>query len=305
MAGHLRPRVLVFGGCNLDVIARADRPLRSGVSNPGMVYIGAGGAARNVAVNLARLRIPTALISAVGRDPAGDYLLAETERAGVDVRWVVRTAERSNYYVAVAAVGADVQAISDMAAAEALTPAHVALAAETIPRTELVVIDANMRARTLGAAVEAAGSTPLCLLPTSPAKAPRLAPFLERAALIVASAAELETLTGVVLSSADEALSVAGDLRTRTGADVLVSMGPLGIGIATAELTDWLPSLRVAVVDATGAGDAVAAAAVYARLQGLGPADSLQLARAAGAMTVTTPGATHPALTIDALRAYV
>jgi pseudouridine kinase len=298
-----RPDVIIFGGCNLDVIARADRPLRPGVSNPGTVYVGAGGAGRNVAVNLVRLGVQTALVSAVGRDAAGDYLVAETARAGVDVSWIARSMDRSNYYVAVAA-GADVRAISDMAAADALTVDHLAAAADAVAHAEMAVIDANLAPRTIRAAVDAAGATPICLLPTSPAKAPRLSAVLDQASLIVASAAELEVLSGLVLSSAADALGAAIELRARTGADVVVSMGPAGIGLAAVDAA-WLESLPVAVVDVTGAGDAVAAAAVFARLRGFPPTELLRLARAAGAMTVTIPGATHPSLSVEALRAYV
>lgn len=300
-----RPDVIIFGGCNLDVIARADRPLRPGVSNPGTVYVGAGGAGRNVAVNLVRLGVQTALVSAVGRDAAGDYLVAETARAGVGVSWIARTMDRdrSNYYVAVAA-GADVRAISDMAAADALSPDHLAAAADAVAHAEMAVIDANLAPRTIRAAVDAAGATPICLLPTSPAKAPRLSAVLDQASLIVASAAELEVLSGLVLSSSADALGAAIELRARTGADVVVSMGPAGVGLAAADAA-WLESLPVAVVDVTGAGDAVAAAAVFARLRGFPPTELLRLARAAGAMTVTIPGATHPSLSVEALRAYV
>jgi pseudouridine kinase len=301
---HERRSVIVFGGCNLDVIARPAGRLQPGVSNPGAVSVGAGGAGRNVAANLARLGVATELLSGVGRDAAGDYLIEETAGTGVGVGGMLRAADRSNYYVAIARAGPELLAVSDMAAAEALTPAHVRGAAEAARRADMVVIDANLHERTIAAAVETAGPTPICLLPTSPAKAARVSAVLDRAALIAVGAAELEVLAGRPIASAEEALEAADVLRRRTGADVLVAMGALGIGIAADE-THWLDALPVAVVDPTGAGDAAAAGAVFARISGLSTRESLALARAAGTMTVTIQGATHPALSLDALQAYV
>ncbi|MGH2349627.1 MAG: PfkB family carbohydrate kinase [bacterium] len=298
-----RPTVVVFGGCNLDVIARSNRFLRPGVSNPGAVSVTAGGAGRNVAANLARLGVTTDLISGVGADPAGDYLIAETARAGVRVAGIARTADRSNYYVAIAGVGPDVLAVSDMAATEALTPAQVHEAAGLTRHARMVVIDANLDERSIAAAIDAAGSTAICLLPTSPAKAGRVAGVLNRAVLIAAGLAELEVLAGRPITSAGEAQDAAEALRRRTGADVLVSMGTSGIGIAADE-THWLDALPVAVVDPTGAGDAAAATAIFGRISGLSTRELLALARAAGTMTVTVRGATHPGLTLEALRAY-
>ncbi len=297
------PTVVVFGGANLDVIARPNGPFQPGVSNPGTVYVGAGGAGRNVAADLARLGATTTLVAAIGEDAAGDWLLAETARAGVDLARIVRVAARSNVYVALAGIHPDVLALSDMAAAEALSPSDVASAAESTARADMVVADANLHPRTLAAVIAAAASTPLCLLPTSPAKAARMAEFLHHASLIVASAAELEVLGARPIASARDALDAARSVRDRTGATVVVSMGARGIGLA-GEDTLWLDALPVAVVDATGAGDAVAAAAVFGTVTGLTARDVAYLARAAGSMTLTMQGATHPELSLAALRTY-
>ncbi len=55
-----------------------------------MLYSRFGGVARNVAMNLARLGMRAALLTAVGRDEPGAALVTECERAGVDCRLVQR-----------------------------------------------------------------------------------------------------------------------------------------------------------------------------------------------------------------------
>ncbi|MCS7236464.1 MAG: hypothetical protein RMM30_10890 [Armatimonadota bacterium] len=67
------PRMLVAGGANLDGVASANR-LRPGESSPGVVRLGVGGAARNVAENLARpaaVRLGGRAAVRVGGSPYG------------------------------------------------------------------------------------------------------------------------------------------------------------------------------------------------------------------------------------------
>lgn len=64
-------------GCALDEVERFERA--------------AGGAPANVAAAVARLGGRSALISQVGEDAFGTFLVRSLEREGVDVRWVLRT----------------------------------------------------------------------------------------------------------------------------------------------------------------------------------------------------------------------
>ena len=84
------PAAIVIGGANVDNKSQTlARPV-SGTSNPGRSRSSLGGVGRNVAENLARLGVSTALITAIGEDANGDRLLHDTEAAGVDLRHSVR-----------------------------------------------------------------------------------------------------------------------------------------------------------------------------------------------------------------------
>jgi sugar/nucleoside kinase (ribokinase family) len=71
--------------------------------------------------------------------------------------------------------------------------------------------------------------------------------------------------------------------------------------MVTGEETAHAPSAGVAVVDPTGAGDAVAAVVVHAHLSGLSAEETVRLAAAAAAVVVQAPEAT-PAALADVLR---
>ena len=89
--------VVVVGGANVDIKARSTAALVGGTSNPGTVVRMPGGVGRNVAENLARLGSRVALVSTVGSDPDGDWLLEETAAAGVDVSSVLRGGRTGRY----------------------------------------------------------------------------------------------------------------------------------------------------------------------------------------------------------------
>jgi pseudouridine kinase len=294
--------VVVIGGCNADVVASAD-PLPAGVSTPGRVRVGPGGAARNVAENLLRLGVPTRLVAGVGSDPLSDQVVAATARSGVDVSGVVPTDVRPNAYVAVVSGGRVLYAVSQMTASEALGPEHVRAHAAAVRASRCIVADANLAPATLEAAVSLPRRGALCLLAVSPAKAGRLAAHLSRADLLVCSAREAAVLGGQVVSTVEQARQAASVLRAQGPSVVVVTLADAGL-VWAGQAVHHAPAPPVTVVDPSGAGDAVAAVVVYAALAGIPEQEAAALAAAAGAMTVTVEGSTHPQLSLAALRAY-
>lgn len=91
MSARRRGHVVVFGEVLVDLFAReAGIPLADADVLVPMV----GGAPANVAVQLARLGVPVRFVSAVGNDPFGERVLRELAAEGVDVRAVIRRADR-------------------------------------------------------------------------------------------------------------------------------------------------------------------------------------------------------------------
>ena len=81
-------RFVVIGGANVDIMGIADQALRSQDSNPGTIRTTLGGVGRNIAENLARLDEAVSLVSVVGDDSFGRWILKQGRECGVDMRWV-------------------------------------------------------------------------------------------------------------------------------------------------------------------------------------------------------------------------
>ncbi len=294
----MQPSVLVVGAANLDVVADTDRP-QPGQSVPGRVRFGPGGAARNVAENLARLGAQTTLLCAAGMDPLSELLVRSTEQAGVRVQ-VRREAGRPDLYVALTSGGERLWAVSDLSRCEALRPEDVQTVARECGPADAVVADSNLMEDALAAAAGTAPRT--CLLAVSPTKAPRLRPHLKGAWLLVCSAAEAEVLTGLPVDGPARALEAAQRVVRAGCGTVVVTLGPRGL-VWAGEETLCAPAPSVRAVDSTGAGDAVAACAVYGLLLGTPPGELARMCVWAGALTVGVEGSTCPDLSWEVLRA--
>jgi pseudouridine kinase len=279
-------RVVVVGGMNVDVKARSAATVVPGTSNPGSVVRSAGGVGRNVAENLARLGTPTALVSAVGADADGTWLVAATQAAGVDVSAVARTAVGTGTYAAVLdADGELVVAVSAMAAADALGAEH--LPAEVVARAELLVLDGNLPTATVAAALAlaAAHGVRVVVEPVSVPKAARLAPLLDhRVFAVTPNRAELAAL-GSTAALHDAGVEV---VWVRDGADGSEVSGPDGVTRLAAPPAD--------VVDVTGAGDAMLAAFCHRLLLDGDLAAAAADGHRAAALTVASPHTVLPDL---------
>jgi pseudouridine kinase len=318
-----RPPVVVVGGANLDIKARSAAAAIPHTSNPGHTSTTPGGVARNIAENLARLGTPTQLIAALGRDPHGERLLADTREAGVLLDHVHRSAHPTGSYTAVLdADGELVLAVADMSATDSLRPEHLQAARELITHAALLIVDGNLPAAVTGHLLDLARTAGIRVIldPVSVPKAARLLPLLgpERPIFaITPNRDELYALTGVDTREADtgphDALSLAAAVLHERGVQhVWIRLGAGGSLLSTrgadsgrAQSLRALPAEPAEVQDVTGAGDAMLAAFAHALLAGHGPATAARYGHAAAALTLESAHTVRPDLTARLLESAV
>lgn len=280
--------MVVVGGANVDVIARPDVRAEAATSNPGRVSVTAGGVGRNIAEVLARLGTPTCLVSAVGGDHHGDLVVEVSTEAGIDLTHVRQVDGATGAYVALLdASGELVGGIADMSDTD-LAPDDVD--ADLLRSADLVVLDGNLSAETLAAALDAAGTVPVAFDPVSVPKAARLREVLAGRRLFLVSA-------GV------EELAALGPV---TADLVWERRGPAGSTLTGPEGAADLPALFVdTVVDVTGAGDAMLGAFLHAWLGGATGAEAAAYGHAAAALTVASAHTVRPDLTDELVRSLL
>lgn len=315
-----RPPVVVVGGANMDIKARSTEPAIARTSNPGHTSTTPGGVGRNVAENLARLGTSVHLIAALGRDPHGERLLADTRDAGVLLDHVHRSEHPTGSYTAVLdADGELILAVADMTATDGLRPEHLQSARELITHAALLILDGNLPAPTTAHLLDLARAADVRVIidPVSVPKATRLLPLLtaERPIFAVTpNRDELTALTGCAASTDDDLRAAVAVLHERGVQHVWVRLGAQGSllstragdrgeqgGGATDARQHMIAASVTEIVDVTGAGDAMLAAFAHALVGGHTPDQAARYGHAAAALTLASAHTVRPDLTAHLL----
>ncbi len=298
--------VVVIGACGVDVIAAPQQLPSLGERLPAKMRLAFGGVGHNVAANLALLGQPVRLISAVGRDPWGEALLAHLQNLGVDTQGVLRTASPTGAYVGVLhPQGGLAYSLYTTGTLQALTSTHLHQHEALFRDAAAVFVDANLPPRTLRTAFALARRhrLPVAADPTAPPLAPRLRPYLSRLAMITPNHREAAALLDQPLPQDDLALILrAARSLVAQGVDLaVITLAEFGLCYATSEASGHIPALKTPVLDPTGAGDALSATLLYALLHEIPVDDAMRLGISAASLTLASPGTVAEDLSLEKL----
>ncbi len=299
--------VLVIGSAGTDIVGRPLAELSLGSSAPGLLRASPGGVARNVAENLARLGMDVTLLTAIGSDPEGHRLRTQTAEAGVTVDFVLTSPDYPTgcYLAVLDGKGGLHLALDDMRIIAALTPDHIRQHRPLFQRASALFVDANLAPKALAAAISLARAegVPVAADPTSVNLAPRLLPHIDDLWLLCCNEAEAEALcdqppprTGV-----ERAIDCARQLVSMGVRIAIVAMAEFGVGYATASESGHVPAVYTEILDPTGAGDALTAAALFGLLNDIPIGESVRLGVSAAALTLRTRGTVVPDLSLELL----
>ena len=279
--------VYVVGSVNLDLVVRT-----ATLPGPGETVTGGtferhgGGKSANQAVAAARQGATVRMVGAVGSDDLGDEAVADLAGEGVDVSAVARVSAPTGVaLIAVDEAGENQIAVASGANNE-LTPEAVEGALAGAEPGGVVLIGLEVPDAPVLAAARAARAADLhVVLNPAPARA---------------LPAELLALGPVLTPNEPEATALSGEadpeaaaraLTARTGAPVVVTIGPEGALLADGDALERIPAPKVEAVDTTGAGDAFNGARAAALAGGAELAEAVRTAISAAADSVTRPGA--------------
>lgn len=292
-----------------------------------------GGSPANIAIGAARLGARAALVSGVGEDHIGTYVLANLRREGVDTSFV-RTVPGAHTGLAVVGIEppdrfpltlyradaadlrlttADVDALP-LHDTRALLLSGAALAAGTCAH-------ATLHASQRGAAADTTVVVDLDLRPTlwrdSGAYGPAMRALLPHVDVVVGTEEEVHAalcpgsaaLDGSRLSDGDRA-QVGGLLddahAAHPGLTSVLKRGEAGVTIREDDAPPVdVPPHRVEVVNTVGAGDAFAAGLLYGHLQGWPWPRAAAFGNACGAIEVTRQGCSRALPTLDEVTQFL
>lgn len=285
--------VVVVGGANYDYLVRGSHLPGPGDTVQGETFQEApGGKGANQAVAAARLGARVAFVARIGTDPHGDQIMERLAAEGVNTTRVIHDSDAPTgvALVQVSEQG-EKQILVAPGANRRLNMADIERAAPALETTHILLTQLEISLESVKAAVRLGwgSQAQIVLDPAPPLDLPD--EFLRMVDVVKPNAGEAESLTGVKVQDRNSARKAAQQLLERGVKVVAIQAGDEGDLLVWPEREQWLPRLLVESVDATGAGDAFAAALAVALAEGRPLAEAGLFANAAAALTTTKLGA--------------
>ncbi len=285
--------IVVIGSANMDMIAKVQHLPKPGETVGNAVFSQAfGGKGANQAVAAQRAGGQVSLITCLGEDMFGQRMLQALGAEGINTDHIFtrREAATGTALILVDEQGENCIAVAP-GANHTLTPALIDESRFLIAGAELILLQMEIPLETVVYVLELAGSLGKKVL-LNPAPASLLEDrHLKRLFMLVMNESETEILTGMPVSTQDEA-AAATEILLKKGVEVaVVTLGAKGLFYATKQEKKWIDAYRVAAVDTTAAGDVFCGALAAALFRNLKLREAMKLASAAAAISVTRMGA--------------
>jgi len=264
--------VACIGGIVVDRKARVIEPLHPGTSNPVTVSSCPGGVVCNIARNLVKLGGKAAIFSSVGQDGAGNQILQNLASPNLDLSHVTRSPNRPTAsYTAVLDEKAQLFiGLADMAIFEELDSAWADGIASVIAQSKFWILDTNLPAATIERLLRANKNDATVFVdPLSVAKSVRVGSILDEIDVLFPNTKEAAVLSGRAVTTRDDIIEAASEIRRRGVGTVIMTLGEDGIYIDDGNPGRFIPAIPSRKVsDVTGAGDALVAGYAYAMIDG-------------------------------------
>jgi len=299
-------RFAVVGACNFDIYATSDQTLIEADSNPGRVYTTPGGVGRNIAENLARLNVKTAMLTALGKDTFADAILKNANEVGLDLSQALRLPYGStSVYVCLNKPDGDIAlAVSDMESSQLISPAYLEAHAALLTTSDLVVADANLSQDALCHLWRHYRSK-LCVDCVSTPKSTKIAAITDGLYCLKANRSEAGALTGVAVKTTEDARRAAEILHRQGVQFVIITLGEDGAMLSDGQTAPHMPLMPGETLNTSGCGDAFFAGALYALSFREPTANVLRSGLAMARICASSNAAVSPAVSPELLKEII
>ena len=317
-------KVLVIGGANIDIKGKPFKKLKNATSNPGKMSKALGGVGRNIAHNLALLKMPVVFLSVVGDDECGRQILRETGGAGVDMRNVkISSRNPTGIYIAILnEMGEMMAAVSDMKICEEINIRYLKSKLDVIKKSQMIVIETNLPEESIKYVSKICAEEEIKLIvePVSVEKSKKMKKVLDRIDYITPNKEELDSIAGGIKLKNDEDI-VRVIERLKNGGkgvkNIILTLGKRGVFLSEEEVSEkqkvkgmsltgqFIPSYKVEAIEVTGIGDALVAGLVYGIYNNYSLDIAVRYGLAAAALTISTPYTVSPGMKVELLKILV
>jgi ribokinase len=268
--------------------------------------LGPGGKGSNQAVQIARMGERVELVGMIGTDDFGDIAVSMYSLEGVGMKRLERTPVRNTGvgFIILDESGEN-RILLDPGANELFSPTHIQAARDLIADSSVVVTQLEIPVETAAAAMASAREEG-ALAVLNPAPARELEPsVLENVDILTPNQTEARILAGLAPDDPIDDLEACAELMRRGVTTIVLTRGPRGASIVTAEGVELVDAFPVEVVDSTGAGDAFNGTLATALAQGMPLTEAVRRACGAGALACTKLGVIPALPTVTELDEFI
>ena len=285
--------ILCIGGSLVDETFYCNQPPIRGTSNPAYIERSAGGVVRNIAHHLALLGHNTQLLTIIGNDAEGEWLVKQCETAGIDMQHAVRMNGITGRFSAILGpdgelfVGTVVNELEPLLNSKILEQKT-----DLLLSAKLIITDTNMSPECIQWLLNfcAKEKIPCVVEPVSIPKASKLSGMdLSELFLITPNEVELSAVQSVSPEPGVESSIQA--LRDRGVKQVWLRMGDKGSVMFDGKEPLSLHAPEVNVIDSTGAGDAALAGWVHGHMNESSQMDCIRYGHTLAALVLQQKGA--------------
>jgi len=289
----MKPRITVVGSVNMDLVFRTPRMPAVGETLHGHEFCQIpGGKGANQAVAAARQGAQVSFIGAVGDDGFGSFSRDCLAAEGMELTHLARVAGVATGVAGILVDDSGSNSIVLAAGANAtLTAAQVDAATAAIAGAQLLVCQLETPLATVTRAIEIARAQGVKVI-LNPAPAQDLTDaLLAQVDYLILNETEASQLSGIAVVGQDSAKAASEQILRRGTGTVLLTMGEHGAPITESTGSQFIPAVKVDVVDTTAAGDTFVGAFAVGLANGLSVIDASREAQYTAALTVTKLGA--------------
>ncbi|WP_423409303.1 carbohydrate kinase [Heyndrickxia sp. MSNUG] len=293
-------QVLCVGGANIDRKIWSKNQLELGTSNPAESSKSCGGVARNIGENLGRLGSDVSVLTVVGDDFEGHWLMEYTKAfADVSPSQSLQGHSTGAYTAVLDHEGEMAVALAEMTIYDSITTEFIESKWGYFASSDFIILDTNFSADVLKAIILRCRkeNIPLCITPVSSPKAKKLPEDLSGVTWLIANKEEAEAIAGVGIENEGDFFKAAEMIIHKGVEKVVISRGDKGLVYFTSrgEAGVLIPP-NIPVIDVTGAGDSLVAGIIYAHLNGIQTEDACKVGMACSILTLQTIETVNPIL---------
>lgn len=286
-------KIVVIGSSNTDMVVRTSRlPVPGETILGGEFLMNQGGKGANQAVAVQRLGGNLIFVARLGNDILGQQALRVFQNEGMDVRYITLDEQEAS---GVALISVDDRAENCIVVASGanmkVNEEDVDKVMNELDADDILLMQLEIPLSTVEYAASRAllkgvrvvlNPAPACRLPVS---------LLQHLYMITPNRVEAEMLTGIKITSSEDAARAADKLYDMGIEHVIITLGSMGCWVKNEEEAFLVEAFKVEPIDTTAAGDTFNGALCVALSEGAPLRDAVGFASKAASLAVQKMGA--------------